>query len=144
VAAPASLAGELDRVVTAADEAAAAIARFVRWTQPTRYVICLAGPDEWGRWYGPLDRTEVLGIAVQVGQTASPVVLNYTAIEPGELSYVLRHELGHVNTLLGARYPGLRDVLVEGIAEYMPTTDGPSRSMAVWMTCGGSASRLGR
>jgi hypothetical protein len=71
-------------------------------------------------------------------------VLNYTAIEPGELSYVLRHELGHVNTLLGARYPGLRDVLMEGIAEYMPTTDGPSRSMAVWMTCGGSASRLGR
>jgi hypothetical protein len=118
VAAPPSLADELDRVVALADDAAERVARFARWTQPSRYVIYLATPSQWQRWYGPEDRPDVWGFAARVGVTAVPVVINYQAIAADQLSHVLRHELGHVNTLLGAPYLSHHDALIEGIAEY--------------------------
>lgn len=118
VAAPAALAGDLDRVVAMADDAAEQVARFARWTQPSRYVIYLAGPSEFLRWYGPEERADVSGFAARVGKTASPVVINYRDVPADRLGHVLRHELAHVNTLLGAPYPGYHDALIEGIAEY--------------------------
>ena len=118
VAASAALAGHLTTVAALADRAAGVAQRYARWTKPTRYIVYLADESEWRRWYGgPGKDADVLGFALTNSLSSVPVVLNYTHISAEDLSSVLRHEFGHVATLIGTL--GGRDYLTEGIAEYV-------------------------
>jgi hypothetical protein len=118
IVAPTTLSAPLSQIAAAADQAADVAERFARWTKPTRYVVYVAGPTQWTQWFGgPGDQSDALGSAFNTSHSSVPVVLNFTHIAPGDLDLVLRHELGHVATLMGSI--GGRGYLGEGMAEYV-------------------------
>ncbi|WP_327001957.1 hypothetical protein OHA72_43575 [Dactylosporangium sp. NBC_01737] len=115
VAAPASLAGQLERTVQAADRAADIADRFARWgPPPTRYVVYLAGPEEWRTWWnGQADSFD--------GYAAGSYGVAVQPVQDG-LENLLAHEFAHVVSL-GAE-PGTLWWLAEGLAEYVADRDG--------------------
>src|SRR5262249_27664603 len=86
-----------------------------------------AGPSEWRRWFGGpwKDRAEVVAYAISDTSTSDDVVVNLASLtDDGEsLDAVLRHEFGHVVSLLGTDYGD--DVLTEGFAEYVEENGAP-------------------
>lgn len=125
VAATPRYAYRLTGALAAAEKAAAVTDRYARWRPaPGRYLVYLAGPDEWGRWYGVPQAPWVAGYAMPVSDTSTEIVINAQRVGNSSLSDALRHEFTHAVTLAGIR----RDVsaqwwLVEGIAEYVRMAD---------------------
>jgi Peptidase of plants and bacteria len=121
VAAPARYAGRLPTALAAAELAAAVADRYSVWAPPPgRYLVFLAGPDEWRRWYGLRQPTWVAGYAMPVDDDATEIILNAQKVTGAEVLDTLRHELTHVVTLAGVRRSYTdRWWLVEGIAEYV-------------------------
>jgi hypothetical protein len=113
-------------------EAAAAIAdQYATDKVPARYVVYIAPPAQWRTWFGGMDSdTDVLGYALSTSQTSEVVVLNRDNIQTDEMVTVLRHEFGHVSTLLGAeRGSGtIGHFWVEGIAELIAQNGAPVSS----------------
>jgi hypothetical protein len=127
VASPARYAARLPALLAAAEKAAAVTDRFARWgTPPGRYVVYLAGPGEWGKWYGVAQQPWVAAFAMPLTDVATEVVLNVDHVDARDITDVLRHEFTHVVTLAGVdrSYPHSW-WLVEGIAEYVRVTGGP-------------------
>jgi hypothetical protein len=120
VAAPASHAGQLQRTLTAADKAADIADRFARWgAPPKRYVVYIAGPEQWRSWWNGQDESAAgyavgsYGVAVKADQTGRDWLVN-----------LLTHEFAHVLSI-GDDYGGRRDWwLTEGLAEYVADRDG--------------------
>jgi hypothetical protein len=132
VAAPAALAAAADTITPLAEQAAAAVERYTRPTaRPDRYVIYLAGPGEEARWYGKLrPHPNVIGMAVPLSRRQIDIVLPMDRLEPAHHALVLRHEMGHVLTLLGEPgdhdyRPRIPEWAAEGIAEYIGWTANP-------------------
>jgi hypothetical protein len=116
---PDQYAADLAGILEVAERAAQATDQFAHWTKPTRYVLYIAGDAEWSRWFSsPPKDDDVLGYALTTSASSIPVVLRYPSIEPQRLEAVLRHEFGHVVTLLGAPY-NIRTYLTEGVADYV-------------------------
>jgi hypothetical protein len=121
VAATPRYANRLAPALAGAEKAAAVADRYARWGQPPgRYLVYLAGPDEWSRWYGVSQPSWVAGYAMPVSDSDTEIILNAQKIDSTEVLDTLRHEFAHVVTLAGVRrsYPA-RWWLVEGIAEYI-------------------------
>jgi hypothetical protein len=127
VAATKAEAKRLTQVVALGDQAAAVTDRFavlVGNPQP-RYRIFLADPASWRTWYGGDDSDSTIGLEVPLGQVESDVVLRMSMLtDPVELARTLRHEMGHVATVGGARQDGQylyqqNQWLSEGVAEYI-------------------------
>lgn len=113
----------LDSAARAADRAAAVADVFAgfRHKAPSRYVIYLAGPAEWRRWYGGTGENWAAARAWPVSDYASEVVIRVDSVRPSEMENLLRHELTHVSSLAGAQLTGDQEDwwwLLEGIAEY--------------------------
>jgi hypothetical protein len=124
VATTAKFASRLPAIVTAADKAADVADRFARWgPPPNRYLVFIAGPDEWAKWYSGEKSKWVAGYATRVSFDVTDVVLNANRVPNGQAGYVLRHELAHVVTLNSADEGG-NWWLVEGIAEYVRVAGG--------------------
>jgi len=129
VASPARYAARLPALLAAAERAAAVTDRFARWGRPPgRYVVYLAGPGEWGKWYGVPQQSWVAAFAMPLTDVSTEVVLNVdnvNAADARDVTDVLRHEFTHVVTLAGVdrTYPHSW-WLVEGIAEYVRVTGG--------------------
>jgi hypothetical protein len=107
--------------VKAGDRAAAVADRLSRWSDPpSRYVIFLAGPDDWNRWYGHEQPEWAAAWAVPVSATVTEVVIRTQVVQQRGLEALLTHELAHVTTLAGDRDGAGRNSwwLVEGIADY--------------------------
>ncbi|MEV4510337.1 hypothetical protein AB0K00_15385 [Dactylosporangium sp. NPDC049525] len=117
VAAPASLAGHLDRILAAADEAADIADRYARWgPPPKRYVVYLAGPEQWRTWWNG-----------QVDGAGSYSAGSYgVAIRADQIGTVnlLAHEFTHVVSLGDEDSPRRLWWLTEGLAEYVADRDG--------------------
>lgn len=114
-------ASRLPATLVAAERAAAAADRFAHWGKPPgRYVVYLAGAEEWGRWYSIKQAGWVAGYAMPLTDTDTEIVLNAAQVDVRETAEVLRHEFAHVVTLNGVRRSYERTWwLVEGIAEYV-------------------------
>ncbi len=129
VAAPPRYAGRVPALLEAAEEAAAVTDRYARWaTPPGRYLVFLAGPDEWTSWYGVHQADWVAGYAMPITERDTEIVLNGQRVNGGEVVDTLRHEFTHVVALAGVTrdYSG-QWWLVEGIAEYVRMVGRPLR-----------------
>lgn len=117
-------AARLPAMLAAAEKAAAAVDRYARWgPPPPRFIVYLAGPDEWGSWYGMVQRDWVAAFAMPLTAQSTEVVLNVDRTDPASALDILRHELTHVVTLAGGgKHADHSWWLVEGIAEYVRIT----------------------
>jgi hypothetical protein len=87
--------------------------------------VYLAGPGEWGTWYGVPQQPWVAAFAMPLTDVATEVVLNVDHVDARDVTDVLRHEFTHVVTLAGVdRTYAQSWWLVEGIAEYVRVTGG--------------------
>ncbi|GEM_PF-1220959 len=130
MAAPGRYASRLTEALAAAENAAAVTDRYARWSPvPSRYLVFLAGPDEWNRWYGVRQSPWVAGYAMRVSADATEIVLNAQRVDDDAVPETLRHEFSHVVTLAGVtRDYSAHWWLVEGIAEYIRMVGRPVSS----------------
>jgi hypothetical protein len=132
VAAGPDLASALPDAVRVADAAARNADRYDQlagWEHPTQYVVYLADSQQWRTWFGgeaASSQREILGYEFADSRSSSVVVINYTRIGPtgASLSAVMRHEFGHVISLLGADSRA-DTAITEGIAEYIEEDSRP-------------------
>jgi hypothetical protein len=120
-------ANRLQGVLNSAERAAAVTDRYAKWTAvPTRYVVYVAGPDEWARWYGVRQAAWVAAYAMPLTDTYTEIVLNATKVGTAEAREVLQHEFTHVVTLSGVQRT-FNDSwwMIEGIAEYVQNVKAP-------------------
>ncbi len=121
VAASPRYASRLQSTLQAAERAAQRADRYARWRPaPARYVVYLAGPDEWSTWYGVKQPAWAAGYAMPITPDHTEIVLNAARIDSGEALSTLTHEFSHVSTLAGVRRNYTDSwLLVEGMAEYV-------------------------
>ncbi len=120
-------ASRLPSILASAERAAAVTDRYSRWDGPPgRYIVYVAGPDEWARWYGAQQASWVAAYAMPLTETYTEIVLNASKVTPADAREVLQHEFTHVVTLSGVRhsYPNSW-WLIEGIAEYVQNVGRP-------------------
>ncbi|MFI5906384.1 basic secretory protein-like protein [Dactylosporangium sp. NPDC051541] len=117
----AKYANRLPSMLAAAEKAATLTDTFAHWgSPPARYVVYLAGPDEWSSWYGIRQEAWVAGFALPLTASATEIVLNAARVDTKQTLDVLRHEFTHVVTLAGVEKAYDHTWwLVEGIAEYV-------------------------
>lgn len=120
----------LPEALRAGNEAAVVADRMAKWADPpSRYVVFLAGPDDWERWYGEEQPEWAAGRAVDVGPGVREIVIRTEVVLQRELETLLTHEFIHVTTLAGDSGGGSGVWwLVEGIADYATMIDRPVRS----------------
>ena len=105
----------------AAERAAKMADKYVLGSKPDRYVIYLAGPSDWKKWFGGSEDWAI-GYAIPVSDERSDIVLRAAELSGGYAESVMKHEMGHVATLAGRDYRdynGENWWLTEGIAEYV-------------------------
>jgi hypothetical protein len=112
----------LDEAAQLADKAAAVADTLAKWSPPPgRYVIYLAAPDEWTKWYGHSQPEWAAAWAVPVSDVSTEVVVRTAVVPQRGLQLLLTHELTHVTTLAGKRDGANSDGawwLIEGVADY--------------------------
>jgi hypothetical protein len=135
-AVPLSMADKLDQALEVAEAAAQNADEWAHWERPDRYVIYIAGDEEFETWFGGLwDSEDVLGFALPLegtvdGQRQPSTYATVMGVDRTgwdyELTSLIRHELGHAVTLWAApseRYGDDTWWMVEGIAEYIDHGD---------------------
>lgn len=136
VAVPTHMESRLEEALEISEEAAQNADEWALWDVPDRYVIYIAGNDEFDVWFGGMFETEdVLGFALPLNGTVDgernpstyATVMNVDRTGWGyDLTSVIRHELGHAVTLWAApseRYANDTWWMVEGVAEYIDHGD---------------------
>ncbi|GIF46839.1 hypothetical protein DFJ67_1530 [Asanoa ferruginea] len=121
VAAPKQYAAQARAFLPAAERAAKIADKYVLGEKPNRYLIYLAGPSEWKKWFGG-SQDWAVGFATPATEHRSDIVLRMEEIDGGYAEEVMKHEMGHVATLAGREYRdyyGENWWLTEGIAEYI-------------------------
>jgi hypothetical protein len=121
VVAPKALSGRARAFLPAADRAAKIADRYVLGKKPDRYIVYLAGPSDWKKWFGGSEDWAI-GFAVPATDERSDIVLRAEEISGGYAEEVMKHEMGHVATLSGRDYRDYNGEtwwLTEGIAEYV-------------------------
>lgn len=90
-----------------------------------RYLVFLAGKQEWKTWFSAFKNRDVLGYALRPSETSAFIVIDATRVKVnarGET--VLRHEMAHVATRFGPSTP-VDEWATEGVAEYVAWTGRP-------------------
>jgi hypothetical protein len=131
VAAPASEAKNLDRVLGIAERAARLNDRFAVYLHnpQTRYRVYLADERAWDTWYGGLAGENAVGYALPISDGDVDVVIRMAQVGDDRdfLPVTIRHEMGHVITL--GRTDSLANRwLAEGIAEWIGWWPNPART----------------
>ena len=111
----------LPEAVKSADRAAVVADTLAKWeSPPSRYVVFLAGPNDWRRWYGHTQPDWAAAWAVPVSDNVTEVVVRTEVVQQRGLETLLTHELTHVTTLAGKRDGAGRSAwwLIEGVADY--------------------------
>lgn len=129
VAASPRYASRIRPTLEAAERAAAKADRYARWRPlPARYVVYLAGTDEWSTWYGVQQPSWAAGFAMPITAEHTEIVLNANRIDANEAFSTLTHEFAHVTSLAGVQRNYTDSwLLVEGLAEYVANADRPAR-----------------
>ncbi|QSB05809.1 hypothetical protein [Natronoglycomyces albus] len=131
VALPSHMEEHLDFTLQEAESAAALVDQYAVWEPVERYVLYVAGDDEFDRWFGGDMGDNVVGYALGLDgtyqgtlqETTMPTVVAVDRTGWGEeFISTVRHELAHVATL--HRADSTRNYqetwwMVEGIAEYI-------------------------
>lgn len=138
VAVPVHLEERLQDALDISEEAAKTADEWALWTTPDRYVVYIAGNEEFDVWFGGMfESDDVLGFALPLSGTvggerlpsAYATVMNVDRTGWGyDLVSVIRHELAHAVTLWASpseRYTSDTWWMVEGIAEYIDHGDRP-------------------
>lgn len=135
VAASPRYASRLQSTLQAAERAAEKADRYARWRPaPARYVVYLAGADEWSTWYGVKQPAWAAGYAMPITPDHTEIVLNASRVDGGEVFNTLAHEFSHVSTLAGVRRNYTDSwLLVEGMAEYVTHVGKPAAAYP-WMS----------
>jgi hypothetical protein len=119
VATTARYTARLPATLSAAEQAARRADPYAKWVgPPARYVVYLAGPDEWTTWFGSEVSKWAIGYTTFLNRDVANVVVNVSRVPAGRMLETLQHEFGHVVTLAGGRGDS-GWWLVEGIAEYI-------------------------
>jgi hypothetical protein len=128
VAASPRYASRLQSTLQTAERAAEKADRYARWRPaPSRYVVYLAGTDEWSTWYGVKQPSWAAGYAMPITPEHTEIVLNAARIDANEALNTLTHEFSHVTTLAGVRRNYTDSwLLVEGMAEYVAHHEKPA------------------
>ncbi|HEV7708123.1 MAG TPA: hypothetical protein VGP16_08015, partial [Asanoa sp.] len=113
----------MTKAMEAGDEAgfvAPAADKYVFDRKPDRYLVYVAGPAEWKKWFGGGQEDWVIGYAIETTENRSDIVLRADEIDGGDAEALMKHEMGHVATR-GVPHPSGNAVwwLIEGIAEYV-------------------------
>ncbi|GAA1832253.1 hypothetical protein GCM10009682_58420 [Luedemannella flava] len=119
-----------DRLASAlpiAEKAATIADRFAKWEPaPASYTVYLATAKEFKTWYGGHPKDTTSAYAMPVSDFAFDIVVDTSQVKTADLAETLRHEMGHVVTLRGAKYDtdvlGGKEWLTEGMAEYVAIT----------------------
>jgi hypothetical protein len=101
VATTADLSDRLPATLAAAEAAAEVADEFAEWVTPPRYYVYLAGPAQWSTWYAESPRGSEAGQAITTGSRSVDIILKAADITDGALGAVLRHQMGHVVTMIG-------------------------------------------
>ena len=109
---------DLAHVLSLAQSAATNADKYAHWTKPSRYILYLADASQWRAWFGGESWANAIGYAFPTTFTSDVVVINYPEISAAYLPIVLRHEFGHVATLIGAAQATV-GYLAEGMAEFV-------------------------
>jgi hypothetical protein len=128
VAAPANLRGTTPATWLPAAERAALVADRYALTEPKpgRYLVFLAGRREWDTAVGT--NHDAAALVDRTSESTAFAVVDATGIDADVADEgMLRHELGHIATLLGTLDSG-DDWAVEGMAEYIAYAGQPVRS----------------
>jgi hypothetical protein len=128
IAAPRGLAGAKPAQWLAAAERAARVAdRYALSTpKPGRYFIFLAGPDQWNAAVGK-DR-EATAFVDRISKSTAFAIIDLSSFGTAYTDEnLLRHELGHIATLLGT-LGNQEEWAVEGMAEYIAYAGRPVRA----------------
>lgn len=133
---PVALEDRLDEALAISEAAAVNADEWAYWERPDRYVIYIAGDEEFDSWFGSgWDSEDVLGFALPLsgtvdGQRQSSTYATVMGVDRtgwgAGLTSVIRHELGHAVTLWAApseRYADDTWWMVEGVAEYIDHGD---------------------
>jgi hypothetical protein len=109
-------------LLPAAEQAAAVADSFVTSVRPERYVVYMAGPDQWlGAPSG-----EELSTVMSTSMSSRVVVVDAARVTETQITGVLRHAFGHVvSTLGGPVSSSAPRVLGEGRAEYVAMAHAP-------------------
>ncbi|MFI6079336.1 hypothetical protein ACIA5C_48335 [Actinoplanes sp. NPDC051343] len=129
VAATTAYDSQIPRVLAAA-QAAAKVTDTYATTRPGRYIIYLADSHDWATWPTAGESPWVAGMATPAQES---VILRMPTLRPGELTSLLRHEMGHIATLAEeTATAGKVDSwwLREGLAEYIAYEGAPFSSYA--------------
>jgi hypothetical protein len=134
VAATPRYASRLQATLATAERAAAKADRYARWRpKPARYVVYLAGADEWSSWFGGRQPVWAAGYTLPLTPDYSEIVLNATRVDSTEVAATLTHEFAHVTTLAGVQRNYTDSwLLVEGLAVYATHGDRPE-SASPWL-----------
>jgi hypothetical protein len=131
VAAPASKAKDLDRVLSIAERAARLNDRFAVYLHnpQTRYRVYLADDRAWNTWYGGMAGENAIGYALPLNDGDVDVIIRMDQIggDRDFLPITIRHEMGHVITL-GRSNSLAAEWLAEGIAEWIGWWPNPART----------------
>lgn len=119
LAGTASAAAVLRRSVAAADGAATAASVYARPdTFVPRFVVYFAASAEWTQWFGGQQRRNVAAYARPSGSGLTQFEIVVRLPLRMDLGLILRHEMGHVVTLLKTQHKE-PSWLSEGVAEYI-------------------------
>jgi hypothetical protein len=110
--------------LAAADAAATVADRYAQWVWPVRYLVYLANPSQWRAWIAGYPGSDGVVAYAAAPSTSSEVVVVNVAVQDTNadpLVSVLRHEFGHVVTLLGVHRNDVTSprLFLEGIADYI-------------------------
>jgi len=124
VIASADMKNRMASALAAADAAATVADRYAQWVWPVRYLVYLANPSEWRAWIAGSPGSDGVVAYAAAPSTSSEVVVVNVALQDTNadpLVSVLRHEFGHVVTLLGVHRNDVTapHLIVEGIADYI-------------------------
>lgn len=84
-----------------------------------KYLVFLAGEQEWRTWFSGCTDRDVLGYALRPSETSAFIVIDATRVKlDAHGENVLRHEMAHIATRYGPSTP-VDKWATEGIAEYV-------------------------
>ena len=126
VAAAPDLRDRLPDVLAAGERAASNADSFLPGAHPGRYIVYLAGREQWRTWFGGGLPEWATAYAPPTSHTHRAVIVNLGGISERGLDSALRHELGHVVTMGDVSSAAVPFWMAEGIAEWIDQAHRPA------------------
>jgi hypothetical protein len=127
---------QLADAIGVAVAAAGTADEFTRWGKPPYYLLYLASPAEFAKWFTTTTKPTAIGVDYQLSARDQEAVIELPQARDesglGGWQVSIQHEFGHSATLYGTDAHsgyytrGIDDDLIEGIAQLVAYTDTPA------------------